>query len=387
MTSNDNTASVEELQRLLPHQLQEFAVILLDRDRRIVGWLSGAERIFGYSAEEVRGKPVDMLFCPEDVQAHVPAFEQNMATQDGRAEDDRWMLRKDGFRFWASGTLDPLKNSAGQIRGFAKILRNRSDIKGQIEGLERRVANLERAEASKDAFIATLVHELRSPLSSLVNAAEIIRKASPSDEPTGFALSTIDRQVAAMRRLVDDLVDIARVSTGKVEIKTQRLSLHDILRDAVDTCRPLFDRRTHELKVLLTEQPVTVLADGDRLRQVFVNLLENAAKYTEYGGSIFLKLFGEGNEAIVKVEDTGIGISSEDLPRIFDLFTQAELVGSRGGLGIGLSVVKDLVTLHGGSVQVRSDGIGKGSEFMVRLPLAPSHDGRPTYQAESQNEI
>ena len=362
----------EELRHLMPDQLQEFAAILLDRDGRIVGWLSGAERVFGYRAEEVIGKSADLLFCPPDVEVGMPAFERQVASQDGRAEDDRWMLRKDGLRFWASGTVSPLHNNAGELRGFAKVLRNRSDVKGQIEALERRIASLERADADKNKFIATLAHELRTPLSSLTNAAHIMKRAAAPTQEAAFAVSIVERQTEAMRRLVDDLVDMTRVNVGKVTLKRHRVELHDVLQEAVDTCRPALDQRTHELKLLMTDNTMTVDGDPGRLRQVFINLLENAVKYTEHGGTIFVKSFVEGHDAVVKVEDTGVGISPETLPRIFDLFTQAEFADDQGGLGIGLSVVKDLVTLHGGTVQVRSDGLGKGSEFTVRLPLAPA---------------
>jgi PAS domain S-box-containing protein len=368
----DHARSAEELRRLMPDQLQEFAVVLLDRDGRIVGWLSGAERIFGYRAEEVIGKPVDMLFPPEDREVGMPVFERHVAAQDGRAEDDRWMLRKDGLRFWAAGSISPLRDHAGEMRGFAKVLRNRSDVKGQIEALEKRIAGLERADEKKNKFIATLAHELRTPLSSLMNAAHIMNLAAPPTQEAAFAASMVERQIEAMRRLVDDLADVTRVNVGKVTLKKRRLQLHEVVREAVDTCRPSLDARTHELKVLMSDSTMTVEGDAGRLRQVFINLLENAAKYTEHGGSVFVKSFIEGHEAVVKIEDTGVGISPETLPRIFDLFTQAEVAGDRGGLGIGLSVVKDLVALHGGTVQVRSDGLGKGSEFTVRLPLAPA---------------
>lgn len=366
-----------QLRRLLPDQMEEHAVILLDPSGRVVAWLSGAERIFGYSAAEVIGQPASMLFSPEDIEKGMPEFERKTAAQDGHAEDDRWMLRKDGLRFWANGVLSPLRNSAGQLIGFGKILRNRTDLKGQIEGLEKRIGSLEKTDERKNAFIATLSHELRNPLFSLFNALELLRHSTPATEGTTFALSTIERQIEAMRRLIDDLLEMTRIGVGKVQLTKRHVALGEIVHAAVDICRRSIDERTHELKLVFPDDMVTVDADPDRMQQVFVNLLQNAAKYTEFGGNIWVKLYVEGREAVVKVEDTGIGISPDILPRIFDLFTQAEFTSDRGGLGIGLSVVKDLVTLHGGSVQVRSDGIGKGSEFTVRLPLAGRDENRP----------
>jgi signal transduction histidine kinase len=189
-----------------------------------------------------------------------------------------------------------------------------------------------------------------------------------------------------MRRLVDDLLDITRISAGKVKLELLEVALGDVLKAAVETCRPLIDDRTHDFHLIMGEAPVRVRADAVRLQQVFVNLIQNAAKYTEYGGNIWVKLLVEGREAVVKVEDTGIGISADLLPRIFDLFTQAEFAGDehKEGLGIGLSVVRDITRLHNGTVQVRSDGIGKGSEFVVRLPLAGADAHRPdSPQADS----
>jgi PAS domain S-box-containing protein len=367
----------EQLRRLLADQLEEHAVILLDPQGQVLAWLSGAERIFGYSAAEVVGKPASMLFAPEDVEKGMPEFERNTAAQDGHAEDDRWMLRKDGLRFWATGILCPLRSVDGQVLGFGKVLRNRTDLKGQLEGLEKRVGSLEKADERKNAFIATLCHELRNPLFSLFNALELLRHSAPPTEGTTFALSTIERQIEAMRRLIDDLLDMTRIGAGKVQLTKRHVALDEIIHAAVETCRRSIDERTHELKLVFPDDTITVNVDPDRMQQVFVNLLQNAAKYTEFGGNIWVKLNVEGREAVVKVEDTGIGIAPDVLPRIFDLFTQAEFASGRGGLGIGLSVVKDLVALHGGSVQVRSDGIGKGSEFTVRLPLAGPDEHRP----------
>lgn len=376
MADTPPSRATDELRRLLVDQIRDYAIILLAADGTIVEWLAGAERILGYSAQETVGQPMSMLFTPEDIEKNVPAYELASATEEGSADDDRWMLRKDGMRFWATGTLSPLLSAEGKIGGYAKILRNRTDLKGQIETLAQRVTALERADERKNTFIATLSHELRNPLASLVAAFELLKLSASHNDESAFACSTIQRQIDSMRRLVDDLLDMARIRIGKVDLKKQCMCLQDIVHAAIETCRPLLGR-THELTLILTDAPVTVYADSDRLQQVFVNLLQNAVKYTDYGGQIFLKLHVEGKFAVVKVEDTGIGISPELLPRIFDLFTQAEFASDRGGLGIGLSVVKDLVKLHGGSVQVRSDGIGKGSSFTVRLPLAGDDEKRP----------
>jgi two-component system CheB/CheR fusion protein len=364
------------LLQFLWEQATEHVVIILDCQGVITHWLGAAELVFGYKASEVIGQRHTMLFAPEDVKGGAPEKELAIAVTGVAAEDDRWMLRKDGSRFWAIGALQAIRGPDGALRAFGKILRNRTDVKGQIEHLESEIKSLHRGEERKNSFISTLSHELRNFLAAVSNAAQLLAVASPQvSEENRFAVSVITRQVDAMKRLVDDLLDMTRVSAGKVKLQLEEVSLLDILNAAIDVCRPTLNDRTHSLHLHLGEVPVTVNADSVRLQQVFVNLIQNAAKYTEYGGTIWVKLLLEGQDAVVKVEDDGIGISPELLPRIFDLFTQSEFTGDKSGLGIGLSVVRDITQLHGGTATVRSDGVGKGSEFTVRLPLAgPSRD-------------
>jgi PAS domain S-box-containing protein len=374
----DPETPANELIKLLVEQATEHVLILLDTRGVITHWLGAAETIFGYRAIEVVGKRHSVLFTPEDVEQGAPDKELAIANAGAPAEDDRWMQRKDGVRFWATGVLQALRSAQGQAIGYSKVLRNRTDLKGRLEHLEREVESLQAAEQRKNVFISTLAHELRSPLSSLVTAAEILKLNLQETEDAAFAMAVVQRQLDAMRRLIDDLLDITRLSVGKVKLEFKDVSLSDVLKAAVEVCRPLIDDRTHNLHLIMGQQPVIVRADSVRLQQVFVNLIQNAGKYTQYGGDIWIKLLLDGQEAVVKVEDTGVGISPELLPRIFDLFTQAEFADrSKEGLGIGLSVVKDITRLHGGSVTVRSDGVGKGSEFSVRLPLSGPKAKRP----------
>jgi signal transduction histidine kinase len=202
---------------------------------------------------------------------------------------------------------------------------------------------------------------------------DLLAQEEASKEDVEFAAGTIRRQVEFMRRMIDDLLEVARAAAGKIDLHRQRLVLQDIIAKAIETCRPTINQRTHELHQLLPDVPIELNADPTRLTQVFMNLIENAGKYTEYGGTIWVKVTTEGDEAVVRVQDNGVGISPDIMPHIFDLFTQAEMTSrTRSGLGIGLSVVKDAVALHGGSVQATSNGLGKGSEFTVRLPLPVS---------------
>jgi PAS domain S-box-containing protein len=364
---------------LLLEQATEHALVIIDTSGTIRHWLAAAETVFGYTAAEVNGRPHSMLFTPEDVAKTAPEKELVIANQGAPAEDDRWMVRKDGLRIWVTGVLQALRDDNNNIIAYGKIIRNRTDLKGHISALEHEITGLKSAEERKNKFISTLAHELRNPLGSLVAASELLKQEIDESDKGRFTLALIDRQLEAIRRLVDDLLDITRLNVGKVQLELREENLADIIRAAVETCQPRIDERTHEVHLILGNEPVFVQADALRLQQVFVNLIENAVKYTKHGGTIWVKLLVDGHEAVIKVEDTGIGISPEVLPRIFDLFTQAEFAKAQSGqgLGIGLSVVKDITRLHGGSVQVRSDGIGKGSEFTVRLPLAGVDQTRP----------
>jgi PAS domain S-box-containing protein len=367
--TNAPQSAEEDLLDLALREVSTLALILLDPKGVIVRWLAGAERLFGYKAEEIIGKNVCMLFTPEDVKRELSAWELNTARDSGESEDDRWQVRKDGGRIWVSGTLTALRDSRGALVGFAKVIRNRTDQKFQFETLESRIAGFHGAEKRKNDFIATLAHELRNPLNAINSACALLAEYDTSPDKE-MALGTIRRQVEFIDRMLRELLDGARAATGKVSLKKERVAVQDIVSQAIEVCRPKIEQQTHELLPLMPDIPIMLDADPLRLRQVFVNLLENAVKYTRHGGTIWVKATTEGNEAVVRVQDTGIGISPDVMPHIFDLFTQGEIaLPAEGGLGIGLSVVKEIVGLHGGTVQATSDGLGKGSEFTVRLPL------------------
>ena len=362
---------VERLLRMLAEQTIEQAIILIDSEGRIAWWGKGAEHVFGYVRDEIVGQPLSRLFTPEDVRRGMPDYELDTACKDGMAEDDLWMMRADGSRFWAAGAVTPIQDGNEKVIAYGKILRDRTDQKEQLETLRNQVTALEQADQHRNIFLSTLSHELRNPLAPLVNALQLIRMSSPESPGLQYPVKLIERQVEFIRRLVDDLLDVTRISSGKVQLNTEPLDLRDVLGRAVESVRPALEARRHKLTVSLLGAPIPVHGDRDRLQQVFVNLLGNAVKYTPEDGQLNLKAFVEGEEAVVKIQDNGVGIAQDMQPRIFDLFTQAEntLTRSQGGLGIGLSLVKQLATLHEGSVQVRSEGVGKGSEFTVRLPL------------------
>jgi two-component system CheB/CheR fusion protein len=311
------------------------------------------------------------LFNEEDKRRGAADHEFDVARTAGRGEDDRWHVRKDGTLFWGSGVTVALHDEGGNHVGFAKLVRNRTDVKTQTEVLEKRVESFTKKEEHHRRFMALLAHELRNPLAPMHHALGLIREVRHPDELTIQALGIIDRQMAVLARLVDDLVDNVRVSSGKLKLDTRLLDLTNVVRAAADSCRAQAQARDQAFDVVLMSGAVMVHADGERLQQVFVNLLNNAIKYTPREGRIFLSMTTEGNDAVVRVEDNGIGMGPDLVPKVFDLFTQedASASASAGGLGLGLALVRDLVQMHRGTVQARSDGRGKGSIFTVRLPM------------------
>jgi PAS domain S-box-containing protein len=233
----------------------------------------------------------------------------------------------------------------------------------------RAVAALQEADRRKDEFLATLAHELRNPLAPISSGLHILKSARERDQ-AAIALDIMERQVAQMVRLVDDLLDVARITTGKVEIRCEPLDLLEPIKDAIETSEPTFSARGQRFAVHRPQRPIYVNGDRTRLAQVFANLLNNSAKYSEPGEEISLTFEQDGSDAVIRVRDHGIGIHPEMLPRVFEMFRQADRTGgrSRGGLGIGLSLVKRIVELHGGTVTATSEGLGRGSEFIVRMP-------------------
>ena len=267
----------------------------------------------------------------------------------------------------SSTRATPIRDAAGRI---VEWYGSTTDIH------DRKLAEdaLRVADRRKDEFLATLAHELRNPLAPIRNSLHMLRLAGSSDPAVERVRETMERQVNHMVRLVDDLLEVSRITRGKIELRKERVELAAVIRSAVETSQPLIDSARPQLALSIPSEPLTLEADPVRLAQVFANLLNNAAKYTDGAGQIWLTARRDGRAVAVSVRDTGIGIPADMLPRVFEMFTQMD--GSRrrsqGGLGIGLTLVQSLVELHGGTVTAASDGPGKGSEFVVRLPLAES---------------
>lgn len=362
----------------------DYAIITIDAHGIIIGWSNGAERAFQYSEAEVVGQHTRLIFTPEDRAQGAPEQEMGKALATGRAEDERWHLRRDGTRFYMSGVMAPICDPSHT--GFVKVARDmterrqaedalkQSEVRYRelAEDLSRTKEALILADRQKDQFIATLAHELRNPLAPVASAMQLISMSGSTDPQVLWALDVVNRQTHSMARLIDDLMDVSRISQNKLMLRRERVELETVLRDALDITRPLVEQRGQRLDIVLPEEPVLLNGDATRLSQVFANLLDNAAKYTEPGGTLGLSVQVDAQAVVVRVADSGIGIAPENVGRIFDLFSQVRTSRDRGkgGLGIGLSLVRQLVGLHGGTITVDSEGEGRGSVFTVRLPLA-----------------
>jgi len=352
----------EERFRLLLEGVEDTAVFMLDADGQVSSWNAGAQKILGYRPEEIIGQSFERFFLPEDVEAGRPAEELRVAVLNRRSEERGWRMRKDGTRFWADVVVTSLHDPDGRLRGFAKVTRDLSDRK-RMEGLEEQGRNL-------TEFLAMLAHELRNPLAPIRNAAAILSMVRDASPQVAWCREVIERQTAHLTRLVDDLLDVSRITRGKLRLEGAIMDLNAAVTRAVETVQPFIEHRGHRLQVSLGKEAVPVNGDVTRLTQVVINLLNNSAKYTPEGGDIRLEVFTRGRDAVIRVTDTGAGIAPHLLERIFDLFTQGErtLARSEGGLGIGLTLARRIVQMHGGSIAATSDGAGKGSAFTVRLP-------------------
>jgi PAS domain S-box-containing protein len=354
----------EERFKLLVESVRDYGIFMLDPEGRVASWNIGAERIKGWRADEIIGRHFSVFYPHEAADAGWPAHELAVARRDGRFEDAGWRVRKDGSRFWANVVITAVHDREGVLRGFAKVTRDMTESK--------RVEELEAGERTIHEFLAMLGHELRNPLAPICNAVAILRSGRPDEASEGHAVSVIERQVEYLTRLVDDLLDVSRITSGKISLRKEPIDLLAAVLPAIEACRTMFERNQQVFELRHEGQPLPINADQTRITQVVLNLLGNASKYTPPGGRIVLILEQAENRAVIRVADNGIGIPAGLLPRMFDLFVQGERALDRpeGGLGLGLTLVRRLVQLHGGTVSASSQGAGRGSEFEVRLPLS-----------------
>ena len=353
----------EEKLRLLIEGVHDYALCMLDADGRVTSWNSGAQRMTGHAAAEVVGTGIERFYTPEDIAAGRPADDLRRTLLQRRSEEHGWRLRRDGSRFWAQAILTALHDADGHLRGFALVMRDLSD--------KKRMQSLEEQGRHLTEFLAMLAHELRNPLAPIRNALGIMALSKDASPQVAWSREVIDRQTTQLTRLVEDLLDVSRITRGQLRMRGETVDLRAVAQRALEQTRPLADARRQRLHVQLPAAPVEVHGDLVRLTQVVVNLLNNAAKYTPEGGDVWLEVSADARDATVVVRDNGVGIPAHFLGNVFDLFTQGErtLARSEGGLGIGLTLARRIVAMHGGEITAHSEGAGRGAEFRVTLPL------------------
>src|SRR4051812_4737672 len=356
----------EERFRLLVESVVDYAIYMLNPEGIVTSWNAGAQRIKGYSREEIIGKHFSRFFVQADIDAGKPWDELARARRVGRAEDEGWRVRKDGERFWARVVVSPVYDAQGHLRGFAKVTQDLT--------ARRHVQDLEKAAKNVNEFIAMLAHELRNPLAPIRNAVHIMARLAPGDPSQEAMRRTIDRQSAHLTHIVDDMLDITRITRGGLRIEHAAIDLRDIVQRAVEMSSPGIEAGRHTLDVALPERSLKVDGDAHRLTQLLGNLLNNSARYTPAGGRIWVSAAAEDGWVVVSVRDTGRGIEPQIMERIFDMFVQgrAPLQRVGGGLGIGLALARSIAELHGGTLEAHSEGEGRGSEFVLRLPRLQS---------------
>lgn len=349
-------------------------VIATDATGNVTFMNGVAETLTGWSNEAAQGSPLERVFqiINETTREAVenPAFRALKAGTIVGLANHTVLISKDGSERPIDDSAAPIK-TRGVIRGAVLVFRDITERKRLEDELRQLAANLSEADHRKDEFLATLAHELRNPLAPIRNGLQIMRLAGSSGATLEMTRTMMERQLTQLVRLVDDLMDVSRISQGKLTLRKERIALRTVIASAIETSRPLIEEMGHELIVAIPETPIVVDADLTRLAQVFMNLLNNSAKYSERSGQIRLTVTCAGAEAFISVADAGIGIAREQLPRVFEMFSQIDhsLEKAQGGLGIGLSLVKRLVEMHGGAIEARSEGVGKGAEFIVRLPI------------------
>ena len=478
----------EDIYRKAIEDIRDYAIFMTDADGIVTNWNVGAQHILGYTEEEIIGKDASKIFTTEDRTRGVPEKELASAATLGRAEDERWHVRKDGSRFWASGVVTPVRDAEGKLIGFSKVMRDMternklteerdrffalsidmlcivhldgrfqrinpafqevlgfseeellamsifeilhpddlgatlSEYEGLAAGepvtfmenrlrtkdgrykwvawsyfpvpedglafgvgrdmtelrqihevLRLRARELEDANRVKDEFLATMSHELRTPLTSILGWSRLLQSNQLSDTEKERAIQVIQRNAEAQSKLIEDLLDVSRIITGKLKIEVQPVSFASITEGVINSLRPAVDARQLQLETSIDPAAGPILGDPARLEQIVTNLLSNAIKFTPTGGRIDVRLERDDSCVRLEVRDSGVGIAAEHLPYIFERFRQVDSsnVRAHGGLGLGLAIVDYLVRQQAGTVVAESEGVGKGATFIVEFPLTP----------------
>ncbi|MFC0398767.1 CheR family methyltransferase [Paraburkholderia rhizosphaerae] len=386
--AEDRLRDGERRMRIVAESTKDYAIITFDDEGLITSWNAGAQRIFGYTEEEMLGQPADVLSTDEDRASAVAQREFDEARRFGRTEEERWHRRKDGSRFFAGGVLSRLNEDG--LRGFAKITRDLGELVRSGEAVTLRTpgdaahnAGERDAQLRRDEFLAVVSHELKHPLNLIAASAELIARAPQTSGNLNLsrASDTIRRTVMSQAQIIDDLLDISRVRTGKLSIVRTAVDMREIVQRVASAVKNDVAQRNIGLNLVVTDQPVIIHADITRIEQIVWNLVSNAMKFTSHG-AIDIALQLDNGNAVLRVTDTGSGIDPEQIPHIFDMYRQSRhSVGRRSGLGIGLTLVRELVNVHNGTVKAESEGLGRGASFTVELP---TH--RPLFHVSSADQ-
>jgi PAS domain S-box-containing protein len=387
----------EERFRLLVEHAGDYAIYLLDALGRVATWNFGAQRMKGYSAEEIIGRDLSTFFPPDAIAEGKPTRELEIAKQDGRFEEEGWRVRKDGSQFWANVVLTRVQDAHGELVGFAKITRDLTKrreaeeternlfreqaaraaaelselrIRDSEQAAQAAARKAEEANRVKDEFLATVSHELRTPLNAIVGWAVLLREQN-HDPQTARGLEVIHRNAQVQARLIEDILDVSRIITGKLKLSLEPMNVVSLVHETIDVVRPSATGKQIEIEFQPSTAVANVECDPERLRQVVWNLLSNAVKFTPEHGKIRIELEQDESKVELIVTDTGRGIDAEFLPFVFDRFLQAESSTTRryGGLGLGLAIVRHIVELHGGVVEAKSEGRDRGATFRVVIPV------------------
>jgi PAS domain S-box-containing protein len=355
------------------------AIISKTLEGIITSWNKGAERIFGYTADEVIGQPVTILI-PEGQEDEEPAILARLSAGERIEHYETIRLRKDGTRIAISLTVSPIKGPNGDIIGASKIARDITEQRQARKELDEAYRQAEESSRLKEEFLATISHELRTPLSAILGWARMLRLGQLSKENAAKALDTIERNARAQAQLIDDLLDVSRIVTGKLRMDVRPSDPNSFIDAAVEAVRPAAEAKGVRLQKVIDTGLISIPGDPVRLQQVIWNLLSNAIKFTPRGGRVQIRSERVNSHLEIVVSDTGQGISPDFLPHVFDRFRQADQKASRqhGGMGLGLAIVRHLVELHGGNVSATSEGEGQGATFTVRLPISPIYQVDPS---------
>jgi protein-histidine pros-kinase len=362
----------EERFRILVEETREYAIFMLDTGGHVLTWNAGAERIKGYTHDEIVGRHFSTFYPEEDKASHRPDRELEVAIAEGRYEEEGWRVRKDGTYFWASVVITALRDETGRLRGFGKVTRDQTERRRFEQSLREKNAALERALLAKDRFLASMSHELRTPLNAILGytGTMLMRLPGPLNPEQEKQLRTVQGSARHLLSLINDLLDLAKINSGAVSVRREPVDVREVMEEVVTTLRPFAQEKGIELSAGLPPGDMVVATDRRALSQILLNLGNNACKFTERGS---VRIEAEpgglaGASTVLRVSDTGIGIRAEDQARLFQPFVQVgrEDGGDRNGSGLGLHLSQRLAELLGGRITVESE-YGRGSRFTLTL--------------------